>query len=212
MGTVTDMMLHRSAVASVMNTCPLNPLAYSREADQVIHMGMGQEHEINLCLIHRKGNILKDVHPLFHPVIHQHMPAARLQIMTASCYLMIRTNKYKLHNPYLLFNCRKRHFVPHPSRRYPDVVPNAFTSMRLRFHRNDSTYLFFDQLVVVPLLHDPLLRQHQDTVGVPDAGKPVGYGQVVLPRTALLGSGHGKLALVIQGGSGLVQDDDGRIL
>ena len=35
----------------------------------------------------------------------------------------------------------------------------------------------FNQLFVVSLLHNSLLREHQDSVGVPDAGKPVGDGE-----------------------------------
>ena len=66
------------------------------------------------------------------------------------------------------------------------------------------------QLLVAALLLDALLGEHQNLLGVADGGQPVGndqggtvFGQ---PLQALLDQ---PFALVVQGGGGLVKDEDG---
>ena len=66
---------------------------------RMIHMRMGQKHIIDLRFRHRKRRILEGIDPLLHPPVHQHVYPCRFQIMTAPRYLMIRSDKNKLHSP-----------------------------------------------------------------------------------------------------------------
>ena len=63
----------------------------------MIHMGMGQKDIIDLRLRHGKRRILKGINSLLHALIHQHVHSRSLQIMTAPCHFMIRSDKNKLH-------------------------------------------------------------------------------------------------------------------
>ena len=60
-------------------------------------MRMGQKHIIYHGFADRQRLIFKDIDPLLHPVIHQNVSAARLNVMTASRYFVIRTDKNQLH-------------------------------------------------------------------------------------------------------------------
>ena len=63
----------------------------------MIYMGMCQKHIIHLCFSDRQITIFIYIDPLFHPVIHQDVFSACLQIMTASRHLMSRANKRQFH-------------------------------------------------------------------------------------------------------------------
>lgn len=72
---------------------------------------------------------------------------------------------------------------------------------------------FFQKLLMRPFFLNPILRQHQNPVGIPDAGQPVGDGQGGPPLgQSAKGPGHRVLALIVQGRGGFIQDDHGRIL
>ena len=88
----------------------------------MIHMRMCQENIIDLRIGNRQRNILKNVHPLLHAVIHQNALSARLQVMTAPGHLMVRTHKDQFHphspfrfppkgNPYSLILAEDEGFV-----------------------------------------------------------------------------------------------------
>ena len=62
----------------------------------MIDMSVGQKNIIYPGFLHGKRDIFIHVYPLLHSVIHQDMPAASLDIMTASGNLMISSYKLKL--------------------------------------------------------------------------------------------------------------------
>ena len=65
---------------------------------------------------------------------------------------------------------------------------------------------------MIAFLHNAVIRQHQDPVGIADTGKSVGDSQSSTPlRQFSQRFCHGELTLIVQCGSGLIQNDDGRI-
>ena len=66
----------------------------------MVHMRMGQQHIVHTGLLYRELCIFKHIRSLFHSVIHQNAFVPNFNAMAASGYLVVCTNKCKLHcNP-----------------------------------------------------------------------------------------------------------------
>jgi hypothetical protein len=115
-----------------------------------------------------------------------------LQIMTASGYFMVCPHKHKFHSS-------------------TSVFVMLFQSIGCFIELIIDPFLFHE-LVVIAFLHNAVIRQHQDPVGIADTGKSVGDSQRSTPlRQFSQRFCHGELTLIVQCGSGLIQNDDGRI-
>ena len=63
----------------------------------MVHMRMCQKHIVDLRLVHGHLTALKGIRALLHTAVHEHIFAACLQEMTASCHLMVCSYKGKFH-------------------------------------------------------------------------------------------------------------------
>ena len=74
----------------------------------MVDMGVGQKHVIDLIISHRKLCILIRIIPLLHTAVHQNLGLSYLQVMAASRYFMVRSDKGQLHVRSPLFLVVKR--------------------------------------------------------------------------------------------------------
>ncbi len=60
----------------------------------MIDVGMGHKDILDLPWLHRKSHIFEIIDTLLHAIVHQQVMTGHAQIMAASRYFMIGTDKF----------------------------------------------------------------------------------------------------------------------